>query len=109
MAQKVLITLVDDIDGGEAAETIIFALDGTNYEIDVNEANAKALRAAVAPFAEKGRKIRGGTRRNAPARSTNPSGTDPKQVRAWAKENGIQVPERGRIPAEVQQQYLAAN
>ena len=56
MAQRVVVTLSDDIDGGEAAETVAFGLDGKSYEIDLNPANAKKLRKALAPYVEAGRK-----------------------------------------------------
>ncbi|NEE54003.1 Lsr2 family protein, partial [Streptomyces sp. SID8455] len=56
MAQRVVVTLSDDIDGGTAAETVTFALDGKTYEIDLNPANAKKLRKALAPYMAAGRK-----------------------------------------------------
>ena len=111
MAQKVTIVLIDDIDGGDAAETIQFSLDGTNYEIDLNDDNATKLRDALAPFVGHARKVtsgparRGGGRRPA-ARTDGPSAKD---IRAWAADNGFEVSERGRVPEEIRQAYEAAH
>lgn len=110
MAQKVQIILEDDLDGSEATETISFALDGTNYEIDLNDENAAALRDALATYVGHARKVsssrRGGGRRTSGASSNGPSAAE---VRAWAKENGYTVPDRGRIPADVRSAYDAAH
>lgn len=110
MAQKVQIILEDDLDGGEADETVSFALDGTSYEIDLNEANATKMREALAPYVGHARKVTGsrGARRGA-AKSSGGSGPSPKEVREWARENGHEVPDRGRIPAEVREAYDAAH
>lgn len=109
MAQKVEIHLEDDLDGGPADDTITFALDGRDYEIDLSTTNAEKLREAVRPFAEAGRKAtRGGG-----ARSTRPraSGSDPDtaKIRAWAKENGYEVSDRGRIHQSIKDAYYAAH
>ncbi len=104
MAQKVSIVLIDDIDGGDADETLSFALDGTSYEIDLSSANAAKLREALAPYVGHARKTGG---RRAPAKK---SGTNTAEVRAWARSNGWpDLGDRGRVPAEVQQAYDAAN
>lgn len=111
MAQKVHIVLEDDIDGSEADETVSFALDGTSYEIDLNAANAAKLRDALAPYVGHGRKVTGAGRRGgrrAPASSSN-GGVSPKEIREWARSNGFDVPERGRIPAEVKSAYDSAH
>ncbi|MDZ5663272.1 Lsr2 family protein [Nocardioides sp. zg-1308] len=110
MAQKVNIVLVDDLDGTEATETVTFGLDGTTYEIDLNDANAAALREALSGYVGHARKVAGGSRRT--RRSTNgasSSGSNTKDVREWAKEQGMEVSERGRISADVQQAYDAAH
>ena len=111
MAQKVQIILEDDLDGGEADETVSFALDGTSYEIDLNEANATKMREALAPYVGHARKVTGsrGARRSAAKSSAGGSGPSPKEVREWARENGHEVPDRGRIPAEVREAYDAAH
>ena len=119
MAQKVSIILVDDIDGGEATQTVQFALDGTSYEIDLGDDNAAALREALAGYIGHARKVTGGTKRGArraggsangaSTTGSGASGADAKEVRAWARENGHTVPDRGRIPAEVREAYAAAH
>ncbi|MGV3562644.1 MAG: histone-like nucleoid-structuring protein Lsr2 [Nocardioides sp.] len=110
MAQKVQIILEDDLDGGEADETVSFALDGTSYEIDLNEANATKMREALAPYVGHARKVTGsrGGRRTS-TKSSGGSGPSAKEVREWARENGHDVPDRGRIPAEVREAYDAAH
>lgn len=108
MAQKVHIVLEDDIDGGEATQTVTFALDGTHYEIDLNDANASKLREALASYVGHGRKVAGSqARRRRTAASTG--GVSAKEVRDWARANGYAVPDRGRIPADVRQAFDAAN
>ena len=109
MAQKVNIVLVDDIDGSEATETVSFGLDGTSYEIDLNDANAAALRDAVAAYIGHGRKVgaapRRGARRTAPAAG----GASAKEIRDWARANGHDVPDRGRVSADVRAAYDKAH
>lgn len=105
MAQKVSIVLIDDIDGGDADETVSFSLDGTSYEIDLSSANAAGLREALAPYVGHARKT--GGRRTAAKKA---SGTNTAEVRAWARSNGWpDLGDRGRVPADVQQAYDAAN
>ncbi|MCB1286101.1 MAG: Lsr2 family protein [Microthrixaceae bacterium] len=111
MAQKVNIVLVDDIDGSEATETVSFGLDGTSYEIDLNDGNAAALRDALATYVGHGRKVgsgprRGGGRRTTAAASGGPSA---KEIRDWARANGHDVPDRGRVSAEVREAYDKAH
>ncbi|WP_110208423.1 histone-like nucleoid-structuring protein Lsr2 [Nocardioides daejeonensis] len=107
MAQKVNIVLVDDIDGSEADETITFGLDGTSYEIDLNSANAEKLREALAPYVGHARKVGGG--RRAGRRAATSSGPSAADVRDWARSNGYEVSDRGRVPAEVREAYNAAH
>ena len=112
MARNTITTLVDDIDGTEASETLVFALDGTTYEIDLNEAHAEDLREVLAPFVSVARKTSGGQARRSSAPSSRPrsgSAPDPREVRAWAEANGVDVSPRGRIKADVLEQYRAAN
>jgi hypothetical protein len=110
MAQKVQVLLVDDFDGGTADETVQFGIDGTAYEIDLSAANAAGLRDALAPYVAVARRVgaRGGTRRRGRARSSSGAGSA-REVREWARENGYQVSERGRVPADVMEAYRAAN
>ncbi len=105
MASKTITVLEDDVDGSAAAETVRFALDGASYEIDLSEKNAAKLRDDLASYIAKARKIRGGTKRRM-RRSL--SGVDTKAVRAWAKSRRIEISNRGRIPADVIDQYRKA-
>lgn len=106
MAQKVQIILEDDLTGGTADETVAFGLDGTSYEIDLTTANAAKLRDALATYVGHARKV---GRTGRVAKKATPSGASPADVRAWAKSNGFDVPERGRIPATVREAFDAAN
>jgi hypothetical protein len=104
VAQRVVVTLSDDIDGSEAAETIAFGLDGKFYEIDLNQANAKKLRKALAPYMEAGRKR---SKSGKTYRQTEVA-PHPAAVRAWAQANKMDVPARGRIPKRVYEAFAAA-
>ncbi|MER6955975.1 histone-like nucleoid-structuring protein Lsr2 [Streptomyces sp. NPDC002623] len=104
MAQKVVVTLFDDIDGSEAAETIAFGLDGRSYEIDLNEANAKKLRKALAPYVDAGRK----RSKSGKAYKQTEVAPDPSAVRAWAQANKMEVPARGRIPKKIYEAFADA-
>ncbi|GHF44811.1 Lsr2 family protein [Streptomyces mashuensis] len=104
MAQRVVVTLSDDIDGGEAAETLIFGLDGKTYEIDLSAANAKKLRGILEPYVEAGRK----QSRSGRAYRRTAVAPDPAAVRAWARSHGMEVPPRGRIPKKVYDAFHAA-
>ncbi|MEQ6902362.1 Lsr2 family protein [Nocardioides sp. YIM 152588] len=107
MAQKVSIILVDDLDGSEASTTVSFGLDGANYEIDLNDEHAAALREALAEYVGNARKVgRATSKRSAKPASDGPSA---KEIRDWARSNGYEVPDRGRIPAEVREAFDAAS
>jgi hypothetical protein len=106
MAQKAVVELTDDLDGTAATETVSFGLDGVEYTIDVHAENAAALRKAFAPWQEHARRIGGRTARAASAGDGAP--TDPKAVRAWATQQGIELSARGRIPANVIEKYRYA-
>ena len=118
MAQKVQVLLVDDLDGGEASETVSFSLDGTSYEIDLSEKNATELRDNFAKYVgaarKAGRSGGGGSTsgRSSPGRSSRSStAMDRDQaaaIRSWAKKQGLQVSDRGRIPASIIEQYNAS-
>ena len=105
MAQKVQIILEDDIDGGTADETVTFALDGSSYEIDLTTANADKLRDALAPFIGHARRLARSPKSGKKSTTTS----NAAEVRAWAKSNGFNVPERGRIPLSVKEAFDAAN
>ena len=111
MAQKIQTLLIDDLDGGEAAETVRFGLDGTEYEIDLSAKNADALRKALARYADAARRAPGAAARR-PGRSgrkaASANGTDSTAVREWAKSQGIEVKDRGRVPAELIVKFKAA-
>lgn len=110
MAKKTVVILSDDLDGSEASESIQFALDGTEYEIDLNNDNANDLRQALERFTAVARKTSGGRGRPAVRKSSSSHGApDAKAVRQWAAENGITVNTRGRIQAEVVEKYEAAH
>ncbi|HEV8116339.1 MAG TPA: Lsr2 family protein [Acidimicrobiales bacterium] len=112
MAQEVFVSLTDDLDGSEADETIMFALDGAGYEIDLNAKNAAALRKALDKYVANARKSARPTagRRGRPSarRGGGNAGPDPKAVRLWAQENGLEISSRGRVPAEIIDRYRAA-
>ena len=108
MAQKVQVTLLCDLDDGnvDADETLQFSLGGTAYEVDVCAKHAKQVRDGLEPFVVHGRKVGGTTRR--PQRA----GADRQQtadIRSWAKDRGIHVNDRGRIPASVTKEYKATH
>jgi hypothetical protein len=107
MAQKVHITLEDDLDGGDATETVSFGLDGRSYEIDLNDKTAAKLRDALAPSVAAGRRS-GGSRATAAKRRTQ-MGTSAREIRDWARSNGHKVPDRGRIPSDVREAFEAAH
>lgn len=109
MAQKVEVLLVDDIDGGEADETVSFSLDGTSYEIDLSKKNAAKLRNGLEPFVASARKARKPAGRTGRGSRTAGSRERSAEIREWAKNRGIKVNERGRIPANVIEQYEAAH
>ena len=116
MAQKVDVKYVDDLDGSEASGTVTFALDGRAYEIDLSDDNAARLRDSLATFIAAARRT--GSRRSrtqrsttseAPAAPTRPSREATAAIRTWARENGHEVSERGRIPKAVIEAYNSAN
>ena len=106
MAQKITVALEDDLDRGPADETVRFGLGGTEYEIDLSTKNAAAFRKQLAPFVEHARRTgRGQRRRRGRTVSSRERSAD---IRAWAKDQGITVSDRGRISASVAEQYDAA-
>lgn len=109
MAQKVSVILIDDMNGGEADETVEFGLDGTSYEIDLSHGNSQELRDLLKPYTDKGRKVTGTARRPPGSRATAPDEPRNKEMRAWAKAQGLKVSERGRVPADIAAKYESAN
>ena len=112
MARKVQVILTDDLDGNEADETVAFALDGTTYEIDLSAKNSKALRDAFAVYVGHARRVAKGRRSGAAAGGRSPATTDRAQtqaIRDWARRNGHQVSDRGRIPSAVLDAFNAAH
>src|SRR5579863_7111213 len=106
MAQRATVALADDMDGGPTAETVRFAFDGTDYEIDLSKRNVTAFRKQLSPFIEHARRTgRGQARRPGRTAASRQRSGD---IRAWAKDRGLAVSERGRIPASVVEQYQAA-
>jgi hypothetical protein len=106
MATKTVVELEDDLEGGPADETMRFGLDGSWYEIDLNKKNAKAFRKQAAPYVEHARRVGRGPRRR-PGRTSASRGRS-SDIRAWAKDKGIPLSARGRIPASIAEQYEAA-
>ena len=115
MAQKVIVELVDDLDGtaSEDISTVSFSLDGADYEIDLTEENADSLRSTLEEFIEAARRTGGRIKRNAGTTKTAPSRPassreQTKAIREWARQNGFELADRGRIPANVIEAYEEA-
>ena len=112
MAQRVEIILEDDLDGTKADETVLFGLDGAEYEVDLSTDNAQGLRDALAQYVGVARRTGGRRKRataTAPRAAENGSGANTSDVRAWAQENGYEVSSRGRVSAEVRDAYDKAH
>ena len=117
MAQQTTVRFIDDIDGSDAVGTVTFSLDNRAYEIDLSDENTDKLHEALAPFIEHGRKAggrsggRGRTRGQAPMTETpaRSNREEPHAIREWARQNGHQLSDRGRIPKSVIEAYQAAN
>ncbi|MEJ5914715.1 histone-like nucleoid-structuring protein Lsr2 [Pseudokineococcus sp. 1T1Z-3] len=116
MAQKTQIILTDDIDGGEATQTVTFAFQGTNYEIDLNDEHAASIEESFSEWITNARKTTGrsaagggASARSSSARaSSGPKRTDLDAVRAWARDNGHAVSDRGRVAQRILDAYDAA-
>jgi hypothetical protein len=110
MAQRHIVQLIDDLDGGEAAETVPFAIDGASYDIDLSAKNAATLREVLALYVANAR--RSSRAQSAPGRRSGRSAarSDREQtqaIREWARKNGHKVGEKGRIPATILDAYHA--
>ena len=109
MAQKIQTLFIDDIDGGEADGTVRFALDGAEYEIDLSGKHDEELRSTLRGYIDNARKVSGPARKAGPGRlGRKPSTVDTVAVRAWARENGHEIKDRGRVPADLVAKYRAA-
>jgi hypothetical protein len=107
MAKQTTVVITDDLDGTEGASTVSFGLDGQSYEIDLSDKNAEKLRKALKPFLDNATRVtsvKAGKRSKASRTTSNAA-----DVRAWARENGYAVPERGRIPSEIREAYESAD
>jgi hypothetical protein len=112
VAQRKIILLEDDLDGGEADETIQFSLDGTSYEIDLSAANAAKLRESLEKYVKSGRKTSG--RAAAKQRGRASTGRvavsgNTQKIREWARESGFSISDRGRVPGNILEAYEKAN
>jgi nucleoid-associated protein Lsr2 len=103
MAQKMVVEVLDDIDGSPADRTVTFGLDGKDYEIDLSDKNADQLAKALEPFVAGARKVSAGRRSPAAVKH------DQSAVREWARSQGMQVSDRGRIPASISEAYSSAH
>jgi|SRR5690625_3543617 len=112
MAQQFHIRYIDDLDGtdlGDRANTIEFAFEGKEYTIDLSDENAAAFREAMKPYIDAGQRLSGAKRKAPRKAAAKSSSTDTKAIREWARNNGYDVSDRGRIPAEIMDAYAAAN
>ncbi|MBL8927398.1 MAG: Lsr2 family protein [Pseudonocardia sp.] len=115
MAQQTTVRFIDDLDGSDASGTFDFSLEGRTYQIDLSDENAARLRDALAPYIGVARKAAGRGRGRTPRQTavadkpTRSSREETAAIRGWARENGHQVSDRGRIPKSVIEAYRAAN
>ena len=109
MAQKIQVLLIDDLDGSAADGTVRFGLDGAEYEIDLNAEHAQALRDALSRYVQAARRAGGSARRPARGGRRAAGGAESTKVREWAKAQGIEVKDRGRVPAELLARFRAAS
>ena len=112
MAQKIQTLFIDDIDGGAAEGTVRFALDGTDYEIDLNAKHSEELRSALGKYVSHARKVGGSARRagRGAGRGSRGAGSslNTTEIRNWAREQGYDIKDRGRVPADLVAKYQAA-
>lgn len=112
MAQKIQTLFIDDIDGGAAEGTVRFALDGTDYEIDLNAKHSEELRSALGKYVSHARKVGGSARRAGRGAGRAGRGASSSlnttEIRNWAREQGYDIKDRGRVPADLVAKYQAA-
>lgn len=106
MARETIVVLIDDIDGGEAHETVEFSLDGVAYTIDLSEKNASQLRKLLQPYVDAASRVHRPHRVGQAATASNRELN--REIRAWAREKGLKIADRGRIPDEIVEQYKKA-
>ena len=109
MAKQVLTVITDDIDGSKGAQTVSFALEGTEYTVDLNTRNLKKLRDVLGPYIEAGEKVSRSRRSSKRGSASTAGKSSSAEIRAWARDNGMDVPNRGRIPQAVADAWEAAN
>lgn len=109
MAQKVTVQLVDDLDNGPADETVLFSLDGIAYEIDLSKKNAATLRNSLAQYVGPARKVSRSSSLRGPARRPRGGDNRAADIRVWARNNGHEVSERGRVSATITEAYDKAH
>jgi hypothetical protein len=109
VAQKIQTLFIDDIDGSDAEGTVRFALDGAEYEIDLNAKHAEALRKSLAKYIDAARRSGAARRPARSGRRASASGVNTTEVREWAKAQGYEVKDRGRVPAELVVKFRAAS
>ncbi|SCK06541.1 Lsr2 protein [Streptomyces sp. WMMB 714] len=112
MAQRVVTLLIDDITGEESEDVtnVQFSVAGTDFEIDLNDKNHAEFMNALAPYMEKGRRIKRSRKGGGAApRSSSAGAKDTAKIREWAKSQGHNVNERGRVPAHIRQAYEEAH
>jgi len=108
VAKQTLVQLIDDLDGGQAEETVSFSLDGADYTIDLSKSNADKLRKGLADFVTHANKV-GGRRKRAVAGAAGRDKAQNQAIREWARESGEPISERGRIPEALVLKFQAAH
>ena len=112
MAQQFQVQYIDDLDGsnlGSVANTISFAFEGKEYSIDLSDENAAQFREVMAPYVNSGHPVTRSKAKLARKSSGRSSAGDTKAIREWARDNGYEVSDRGRIPAGIVEAFAAAN
>lgn len=107
MAKRTITVLQDDLDGSDATETVSFAVDGVSYEIDLNDDNAARLRDDLAVWTAHATRV--GGRRRTGSSAASGAKEDLDAIRSWARSNGHEVADRGRISAKVKEAYAKAH
>lgn len=112
MARKVETYLIDDTDGSEAAETFVFSYDGKAWEIDLSAENAASIRADLDKWQQNARRASAAGQSAASAPKKRSARRSPEQanaVRTWARDNGYEISDRGRLPKQVEDAYNQAH